>query len=920
MKTFARYILLLIILLLPIVGTMADNRIWRSLTMSEGLSDLVVNALYKDTRGYVWIGTGNSLERFDGVHIHSYRITGTNEKLKRVNVITELPGGEIWMGNGTGLWRVNLSQDMLEPMAQDVINDAVYSLLADGKDTFYIGTKKGLFIYRQGHVEQVLLDKNLFSTTNEVRALALDDKAGCLWMATSKGLGVMRLKDKSVTFYHNEAAGKHFCSFNCMTRMGDTLYLGTMEQGIVTFDTRQKRFAPYIDVDCNVISTLSTDGKHLLYVGTDGAGVQIVDVEKRQVVRRLRHVAGSDEGIRSNSVYSFLADADGLYWVGFYQQGLDYSLFQNRLFDVYSYPPYFNTKDMPVRALSVKAGEKLIGSRDGLFYIDELRNRFAEFKTPALRSSMIFSIEPYGGEYYVGTYGGGMYIFNPERMELRDFESTTVIPFVNGHIFCMEQDAHGELWIGTSAGLFRYRGGKRVAHYTSANSQLPEGNVYEIFFDSTRKGWICTENGLCLWDPSAKKLRTDVFPEGFIHREKIRVVYEDKAHQLFFFPDKGVPFFSDLAMNSFHRLLPGTPLDGHDGLCIVEDADGWLWIGTSNGLFHYDKQGHCMPYSFVDGLPGGIFTLCKPVREGRDHYWFGNSKGLIHLDMKRLKAHRRKHYAVQVSDIHRLGDQSVRLVFSDFTYTEPAYMAFEYRLDGVDDHWKAVTGVSEATYYDLSAGHYTFKVRRMGQPLTESSYDFQIAYRFNGWMVATVVSLFTLIGMMMYYRWRRKLRYRRKLAVQRQAELEVRHQQQASADSSHSHKGHATASPDEKYRTLNLSKEDGKHLYHKLETVMRREKPYKNPELKLSDLADAIGTSPHTLSYLFSQHIQVSYYDYVNNYRIAEFKALVKNGEYSKYTLGALAELCGFSSRASFFRYFKKATGITPSEYIKQQG
>lgn len=152
---------------------------------------------------------------------------------------------------------------------------------------------------------------------------------------------------------------------------------------------------------------------------------------------------------------------------------------------------------MPVRALSVRAGEKLIGSRDGLFYVDELRNRFAEFKTPALRSSMIFSIEPYGGEYYVGTYGGGMYIFNPERMELRDFESTTVIPFVNGHIFCMEQDAHGELWIGTSAGLFRYRGGKRVAHYTSANSQLPEGNVYEIFFDSTRKGWICTENGLC---------------------------------------------------------------------------------------------------------------------------------------------------------------------------------------------------------------------------------------------------------------------------------------------------------------------------------------------------------------------------------------------------------------------------------------
>jgi len=81
-----------------------------------------------------------------------------------------------------------------------------------------------------------------------------------------------------------------------------------------------------------------------------------------------------------------------------------------------------------------------------------------------------------------------------------------------------------------------------------------------------------------------------------------------------------------------------------------------------------------------------------------------------------------------------------------------------------------------------------------------------------------------------------------------------------------------------------------------------------------------LGRSAHTLSYLFNQHLNRNYYDYINDYRIEEFKRLINEDEYSKYTLSALAELCGFSSRASFFRYFKKATGITPNEYIRSIG
>lgn len=122
---------------------------------------------------------------------------------------------------------------------------------------------------------------------------------------------------------------------------------------------------------------------------------------------------------------------------------------------------------------------------------------------------------------------------------------------------------------------------------------------------------------------------------------------------------------------------------------------------------------------------------------------------------------------------------------------------------------------------------------------------------------------------------------------------------------------------EEKYKTSNFSEEECKRLTEKLKKVMREEKPYTNPELKIADLASIIGVPSYTLSYLFNQYLKRNYYDYINDYRIAEFKSLVSKGEHTRYTLNALMELCGFSSRTSFFRYFKKVNGITPSEYIK---
>lgn len=914
--------LLVLVGVLACAVVQAGSVSFRGLSISDGLSDLLVNALYKDASGYVWIGTGNSLDRFDGIHIRRFPIPGADEKRKRVHAITQMADGSLWMGNGTGLWRVR-EKTGLEQVIPDKVNISVYSLYSQG-DTLYIGTERGLFIYHKGIFDHVLLDPNAFASANVIQGISADS-SGMLWLATRSGLFSYSLSDRTVMPYHYILSEKHQCSFQQIVCVGHRLYLGTMEQGIVTFDIPSRRFEPYVNVGCNVISALSTDGGRMLYVGTDGNGIHFIDVTKRQVVRSFRHDAGDDSSLRSNSVYSLLVDKEGIIWAGFYQLGLDYTLYQNNLFSLYDYPPFFTSKDLPVRALSIRGGEKLIGSRDGLFYINEEKHLFRSFQVPQMRSSMIFCIAFYRNEYYIGTYGGGMYIFDPRTLTLRDFDSTAQLPFLSGHIFSLSMDAKDRLWIGTSHGLYCYDGEDQIGYYTSTNSKLPEGNVYEVYFDSTGKGWVCTENGMCMWDSSAGKLRTDFFPEGFIHQEKIRVVFEDSEHQLYFFPDKGALFVSDLSMNHFRRLEPGTPLDGKDGLFIIEDGKHNLWLGTSNGLFRYNKQDRWVPYNFIDGIPSNVFTLCPPMLDESDNLWLGNTKGLLCANLHDLNQKEQAPYPLRVTDILVNGEldtcslmctsqgvsevslkssqKNLTFCISDFSFSKPVYISYEYQLEGKEDTWQVAEGVSEVSYYDLPSGTYRFKVRRMGKPETETMVFVQIATPWGMWLLA-VCSVVLLLAAAAY-QWvcRRSRRQQRTITVDLMPVQGVDTENKPLQD--------------EKYKTLNISSDECKRLADKLNKLMRVEKVYTNPDLKVPELAAMLGISAHTLSYLFNQHLKCHYYDYLNDFRIAEFKYLAQQEEYAKYTLSALAELCGFSSRASFFRYFKKTTGITPNEYIR---
>ena len=189
-----------------------------------------------------------------------------------------------------------------------------------------------------------------------------------------------------------------------------------------------------------------------------------------------------------------------------------------------------------------------------------------------------------------------------------------------------------------------------------------------------------------------------------------------------------------------------------------------------------------------------------------------------------------------------------------------------------------------------------------------------------GWTLS-ILLIVGIIAFIRYYVWKRMRRLLASSAssISTSTEEEIQQREQT-VEHSEVISEQQSSTVEEKYKTNRLTEEECKELRKKLVAYVEKEKPYINPDLKMGDLASALDTSSHSLSYLLNQYLNQSYYDFINDYRVTQFKKMVADSQYSRYTLTALAELCGFSSRASFFRSFKKSTGVTPNEYIRSIG
>ncbi len=908
-------------LLLSIVFHLsAQQHSFRNLLGEDGLSDLLVNCIYKDSEGFVWIGTNSTVERFDGVQMEHYQFAegGTPDYL--VNTIIETPDKQVWVGNVKGLWKVDHKENKLLRMFPEKIDFLVQTLACDDRGNLYIGTPNGFFTLSDGTLTQHLVEKTAISANNQIIGISITGN-GMVWLLTPGGVASYNVASAVIRFY------AHDSGFTCMTRMGDTLYLSTAKQGLWTFDTQSGVFSKFMDVGNNALSCISTDHKDLLYIGTLGSGVHFVSASQRKVTNTISHHPQSKESISSDMISALLVDDVGIVWVGTkYYTGLDYMQYHNKPFQVYTYNG-FDTYNLLVRSIYVGKDVKLIGTREGFFYVSEKDGIVKHFRQGTsdgaiMRSNLIFSLFEYEDKFLVGTCRGGLYVLDPVTLKLSGFDATDT--FRDNDIMAFHKDGDGNLWIGASNGIYCYdKATGRTKAYTFANSGLLDGYVYYMFVDSKDRMWAATQTGLCLFDRTTGQFHTQGFPEGFIQKETVRYIMEDNDGNLLFCLLDGGLFRSDGDLSSFKFVATSKDM-GFKGTVyhVRQDKLGYLWLATDYGIIRSNADfTSYTSYSVSEGMPAINCTAGANIfSDETGQLWFCTVKGVISID----PAVPPSPVSIKITGVNANGtsvfpngqptnEKSTGIIlkndqnnlvfrFVALTYDDPKIMSYEYKLENYDEGWNMVHGQNEARYYNLPAGKYTFRVRK---PLDNSSVQsVTVLIKPLVWpYVAGGLAIAAFIGVFVWWRHRKNLAKPMEKPIQEKLpEKET---------------GNPTKKEEDKYKNTKLDEDRAKAIIVKLADCMEREKPYLNPDLKLHDLATAIGCSPSVLSQIFNIHLKERYYDYINRYRVEEFKRIAKTGDYMKYTMISLAEQCGFGSQASFFRFFKKATGTTPLEYIQ---
>ena len=240
---------------------------------------------------------------------------------------------------------------------------------------------------------------------------------------------------------------------------------------------------------------------------------------------------------------------------------------------------------------------------------------------------------------------------------------------------------------------------------------------------------------------------------------------------------------------------------------------------------------------------------------------------------------------------------NLELCFSMHTYLG-ALDSYQYILEGFDEKWKYNIENNCLSYTDLPAGKYLLRVRGQGNSDYETQLEIIVEYPwYVTYGIVAIVVIIVLLGIGWKY-WRRKV-----------AIVEMKQ------DTDDELLNTAAYRP----KTPRSSQEKLDRLYEQLIHYFETEKPYLNKQLKSADIAAALSCSISSLSECLSFKLNTNFSDFVAHYRVEAFVQKQKQEDISLYTLMSIAESCGFNSKSSFFRLFKKQMGCTPLEYIQKQ-
>ncbi|WP_159519732.1 two-component regulator propeller domain-containing protein [Sunxiuqinia indica] len=895
------------------------------LSVENGLSNNEVNVIYKDSHGFIWFGTLHGLDRFDGIEIRPYT-EKFPDQLENILSIEEDTSKNLWIGTSEGLYGY---QQNLDRFIKISLNEkySINSIQLIDENRLFLGTEKGLVIYNINTkvVKHLLIDKeNPTSSQNYITDILLDSHGSC-WLATRHGLTRITIDDNEVNNYYFESEYQEdYNTFTSLCVVGNRMYLGTANKGIVEFNLNNKIFTKNNTVGDCLVTTISSDNREKLYIGTNGSGLLILNLRTNQidVVEKLED---DPRSLSSNSVYSFLLDENQRLWIGTYSGGVNFSNTVLGGFHLHNISTDYTTVNKSIRSFYFSPeGNRYFGTRNGFIHMDkndEIK-LFRDNNTDGqLRSNIILAIYPFNNHLLIGTYGGGISVYDPINRHMSSFLDDD--RFLNSNNYAFTTDNEGRLWIASHNGIYSFqeREGK-INNYNIENSQLNSNEIFYLTTDSENRLWLGTSKGFSVYNIEGDSLKEIQLPKIAENSNKVNYITEDLAGNMWICTEIGGLYMlnDDLDNYKVYKQKDGLP---DNSVCsIVENSPGSFWISTLKGFCHFSlKENSFKNYSISDGLPGLVFSPAAVYLANDGQLWFGNEKGLMgfypeNVDEKVIESR------IVITNLYTSGknvvlednstlnkpiefseelvldykSNNIGFRFVDLNYLSPYDNNYFVMLEGLDKKWQN-NGNKNTIFYDgLKPGEYVFKIKNVVSAAeeTENIKELKIIVSQPFTRSATfwigIILVVIAICAYLYRTYTKLMKIQQKYI---EAHEDVR-----------------------KYQSSGLSDKDLNVIVEKIRHYVKTEKAYLNADIKLSEVANKLNIPTHHISQALNQVLDQGFSDFLNKYRVREVRYLLENDAQKNLTLMAIARQCGFNSKTSFYRVFKKFTGKTPIDYI----
>ena len=440
----AEFIVFVILLVCHVFPLQANVAVVRNLDNGSGLQDPQVNCITKDSKGFIWFGTLNTIQRFDGVRFKCFNFP---EWVEKVFVIKEIENNDFWVGTNKGLWKYEVrSGTFLRIYAE--INFPVRSLCyINGK--VYVGTSNGIYIIDTKQKMEHLRVTDEVSAYNQI--IGAYATAKDIWFLSPEGVIAYTLSTGSIRVYGKEA--KLTSKFSCIVGDDKQLYIGTTTHGVVAFDMLSGKYSSFLPmVGNNRISALSLhDG--ILCCGTLGSGVSFISLPEQEIVHSISTMPNdNDEYLTSDMVSCLLLDDLNVLWIGGTRYtGIDYLQFRNKAFHSYRIRNQ-ELRNITFDCLYLVDDVKLLGTPNGFYYICNSKSQIEYFPSSPERFSFgaISTFIKFNDDILIGTKGGGAYKLNRQTLQISRFTD------INLTVNSFTIDNQGRLWMTTLDGLHCY--------------------------------------------------------------------------------------------------------------------------------------------------------------------------------------------------------------------------------------------------------------------------------------------------------------------------------------------------------------------------------------------------------------------------------------------------------------------------------